>query len=304
MLSFFRSMRMDRYGALKDYKRELGGRIAQWFTKREQELWALIEEYIGIGELNEEAAFDVWKHAQEYDSKVQLVLDNALAALTREPLRAEMIKSSYEKVMKQVMILLLAGNNKQEACKYANYLYKYADYATKLKIVGTFGVSAINGAINDLPELVKHIPKKEEDELAESMVRFSDFEDITIVESTDSFPWIDFCGLDVDEDEETIELKIWISNKTSDILKFWIMNIHVNGEESGSLEILATVKPDESHYYNYQLELPDGVVYSEVENIDFYIEIDKPENKTILDTKKVYVRCDVNEGLIAATIKE
>ena len=158
MLSFFRSIRTDRYPALKEYKKNLGGKIAQWVIVEEKEIWEKIEEFIGMGELNKAAAETVRDAAQEYDEAIQPVIENVLNALTMEPLRAEMVKSSYMKVMEKVMILLLAGGCKTEASKYGTYLYKYADNQQKLKILAACGIDSIPGAIEDLPELSKLLP--------------------------------------------------------------------------------------------------------------------------------------------------
>lgn len=155
MLSFYRSLRMDRFSAMKEYKRNFGGKIAEWFVNQEKIVWEKIERYIGIGELDQAATNTVRESVAAYDAKVQHVYNNVLAALTKEPLRSEMVKSSYSKIMRQAMILLAAGNCKAEACKYANYYYKYADKEMKLKIISTFGIESISGAANDLPELMK-----------------------------------------------------------------------------------------------------------------------------------------------------
>ena len=300
MLNFYRSIRTDRYLALKDYKRNLAGKIAQWFTNQEKIIWQQIEEYIGIGNLNEEQAYHVWLAAQEYDKEVQLVIENALTALTKEPLRADMIKTSYKKVMEKVMVLLLAGENKAEAVKYGKYLYKYAENEMKLKIIATIGLESMPEALSDLPELMKNMPKpRQEDKPLEAS---DQFEDITICETTNRLPRVDFCGLEFNGG--SLGIKFWISNKTDDELTFWLMDIKVNGQGIGSTQMISTVKDGEYDYYTYELELPGNIRYYSVKDLQFYVEIDKPGNDTIHDTEVVYIKCDTIKEALSATYDE
>jgi hypothetical protein len=295
MLSFFRSLRMDRFSAMKEYKRNLGGIIAQWFINQEKTIWEKIESLIGTGELNSSSTNIVREAVKVYDDAVQPVLGNTLAALTKEPLRSEMVKSSYGKVMRQVMILLLAGNCKAEACKYANYYYKYADKDFKLKMISTFGAESIAGAADELPELMKQLPQPKADK---PMVTENQFEDITICEATSLLPRIDFCGLTFNG--RTIGIKFWLLNRTGIELKFWLMDININGIYCGSTEIIATVEDGENDFYTYELSLPDGVRYSSVEKIDFYVEVDQPGNSTIHDTDVVKVTCNTSKRIFSA----
>lgn len=294
MLSFFRSLRMDRFGAMKDYKRNLGGTIAQWFITQEKTAWEKIECYIGTGELSEESTGIVREAARVYDDSVQVVYHDALAALTKEPLRAEMVKTSYSKVMRQVMILLLAGNCKAEACKYANRYYEFADKDFKLKMIATFGVESIEGASDDLPKLMKTVSKQKADK---PMVSISDFDDITICDDSFTMPRVDFCGLDFNHD--TLGIKFWLMNRTTTQLKFWLMDIRVNGVYCGSTEILATVEKGNNDFYTYELDIPDEIGYYSVEQIEFYVEIDKPGNQTIHDTSVVTIKCDTIKEVLS-----
>lgn len=298
MLNFFRSLRMDRFSAMKDYKRNLGGIIAQWFISQEKTIWEKIESLIGIGELNSSSTNIVREAAIVYDDAVQPVLANTLAALTKEPLRAEMVESSYGKVMRQVMILLVAGNCKAEACKYANYYYKYADKDFKLKMISTFGVESIAGAADDLPELTKEISQSKPEK---PMVTSDKFEDITICEATAILPRVDFCGLIFNG--RTIGIKFWLLNRTGIELKFWLMDINVNGIYCGSTEIIATVEDGENDFYIYELSLPENVRYNSVEKLEFYVEVDQPDNKTIHDTDIVKVICNINKRVFQQHIK-
>ena len=296
LLSFFRSIRLDKYSSLKEFKRNVAGKIAQWFIKQEHILWEKIEKYIGIGELDEDAAYQVWLAAQTYDNSVQLIITNAFSALMNEPLRADMIKSSYTKVMEKVMILLIAGSNEVEACKYANYLYKYADDKAKIKLIGHFGVEKIAGAVNDVVELAKLLPKNQEKQL-ESV---SDFEDITICENNGIVPRLDFCGLVFEY--PYIGIRFWTSNRTDDTLKYWLMDIEVHGQDCESTEIICTVDSGEYSYYTYQLELPNNISYYDVRRISFYVEIDKPGNDTIHDTDTIRVNCDSRKEMLSVII--
>lgn len=296
MLSFFRSLRMDRFSAMKDYKRNLGGIIAQWFIAQEKNAWDKFGDLIGTGDLDAKATNIVRDAAREYDEKVQAILGNALAALTKEPLRSDMIKNSYAKVMKQVMILLLAGGCKAEATKYANYYYPYADNEFKLKMISTFGIESIAGAAADLPNLMNQIPKPTPEK---PMASGDKFEDIVLCEATSSLPRVDFCGLDFNG--RTIGIKFWLLNRTGIELKFWLMDINVNGIYCGSTEIIGTVEDGDNDFYTYELSLPENVRYSSVEKIDFYVEIDKPGNQTIHDTDVVRVKCNTIKRIFSAS---
>ncbi len=300
MLSFYRSIRTDRYSALKDYKRNLAGKIAQWFINQEKIIWGQIEEYIGIGNLNEDQAYHVWLAAQEYDREVQLVIENALTALTKEPLRADMIKMSYKKVMEKVMVLLLAGENKAEAVKYGKYLYKYAENEMKLKIIAAIGIESMPEALSDLQELMKSMPKTQQED--KPLEEGGQFKDITICERTNRLPRVDFCGLEFNG--ASLGIKFWISNQTGDELTFWLMDIKVNDQGICSTQMISTVEDEAYDYYTYELKLPGNIGYYSVKNLQFYVEIDKPGNDTIHDTEVVYIKCDTTKKALAATYDE
>lgn len=299
MLSFFRSLRMDRFGAMKDYKRNLGGTIAQWFITQENIAWKKIECYIGTGELNDESTAIVREAARIYDDNVQSVYNDTLAALTKEPLRAEMVKASYSKVMRQMMILLLAGNCKAEACKYANMYYKFADKDFKLKMIATFGVESIEGASDDLPELIKTVPKPNTNK---PMVSVAEFDDITICDDSFTLPRVDFCGMIFDH--HALKIKFWLMNRTTTELNFWLMDIHINGVYCGSTELLATVEKGDNDFYTYELDIPSEIGYYSIKQIEFYVEIDKPGNQTIHDTSVVKIHCDTTQEIFAAEYED
>lgn len=298
MLNYFRAIRMDRYPALKSYKRNLAGKIAQRVIAQEKIIWGQIEKYIGIGTLDENAANQVWESAQNYDALVQPVLENVLNALTMEPLRSDMVKTSYKKVMEKVMILLLEGGKKTEAARYGRYLYKYADTELKLKIIAACGIESIPEALTDLPELTKTLSEKTKIE----MVDESDFEDITICDSDNDLPRVDFCGLSFNHDN--IGIRFWISNRTSSVLKFWLMDIEVNEQYIGSTKIICEVGTNIYDYYTYELKLPDDIRYFSVNSISFFVEIDKPGNETIQDTGIVKVKCNTITEKLSASYKE
>ena len=77
-------------------------------------------------------------------------------------------------------------------------------------------------------------------------------------------------------------------------------NININGIYCGSTEIIATVEDGENDFYTYELSLPDGVRYSSVEKIDFYVEVDQPGNSTIHDTDVVKVTCNTSKRVFSA----
>lgn len=303
LLGLFRSIRMDRHPAMKEYKRNLGGTIAQWVIKQEKTLWDKIEQYIGIGELSEDATEVVWQAAQEYERSMQSVFENILAALTMEPLRADMVKTSYKKVVEKLMVLLLAGGEKAKAAHYGTYLYKYSDNAAKLKIIVACGVDSIPGAREDFPELSQLIAgiteKASAPNPANKLVDSDEFEDITICEATSVLPRIDFCGLEFNGN--SIGIKFWISNKTGFDLKLWIMDIEANGHYCGSTEEIGEVSDGDYDYYTYDLELPDEVDYYDLESLSFYVEVDRPGNRTIHDTTTVRVTCDTISETLSAT---
>ena len=130
------------------------------------------------------------------------------------------------------------------------------------------------------------------------MVTGDKFEDITICEATSMLPRIDFCGLIFNG--RTIGIKFWLINRTGIELKFWLMDINVNGIYCGSTEIIATVEDGEYDFYTYELSLPENVRYSAVEKIDFYVEVDQPGNQTIHDTDVLKVKCNTGKRIFSA----
>lgn len=124
------------------------------------------------------------------------------------------------------------------------------------------------------------------------------FEDITICDATNSLPRVDFCGLIFNSG--TIGIKFWISNRTDVELKFWLMDIKVNGVYCGSTEIIGTVDSGDCDFYTYELSLPESVGYYSANEIEFYVEVDKPRNETIHDTDVVKVRCNTGKRIFSA----
>lgn len=295
LLNFYRTIRLEHHSALKDYKRDLGGKIAQWVINKEKRIWSQIDEYIGLERLDLDAITHIRQAAKEYDEAVQGVLENVLSALTKEPLRAEMVKTSYCKVMQQVMLFLLADSDKTDAIKYGRYLYKYADHETKFKILATCGFENFPEAIADLPELVKVIQQTTGEKKMDTV---GNFKDITICEGSEKLPRIEFCGLRFHNGK--IGLHFWISNKSNQDLKFWLMRLEVNGENISQTEILCNVEQSKYDFYDYEIVLPATIRYYSVNQIEFYVEVDQPGNETIFDTNIIKIKCDTAKEIFMA----
>ncbi|MGN0340582.1 MAG: hypothetical protein ACI4D0_08785 [Lachnospira sp.] len=135
----------------------------------------------------------------------------------------------------------------------------------------------------------------EEDDMANSEEEIEldsdDFSDTSIYKD-DNDVCVEFCGLEFDEDDETITLRIWCRNYSEKKKKFWIDNVEVDGESYGSIDNLGTVDKDDSDYCNCVLS---DINYSAVDTIEFEIEIDDEENTELGRTRRVSIDVDTSD---------
>lgn len=139
---------------------------------------------------------------------------------------------------------------------------------------------------------------EEDNEEAEIELDSDDFSDTAIYED-DNDVCVEFCGLEFDEDEETITLRIWCRNHSQKKKKFWIDNIEVDGESYGSISNIGTVDEDDSDYCDYVL---DELDYSTVESIEFEVEIDDEENNELGRTRRVSLTVDTSDETFVVRI--
>lgn len=132
----------------------------------------------------------------------------------------------------------------------------------------------------------------EEDNEPETIVMDSDdFSDITIYEDEQGV-LIDFCGIEFDEDEESITLSIWCRNYSNEKRKLWLDNLKIDGEEHGTIKSLGIIDVDDTDYCYYGIT---DINYTSINTIDFDIEVDDTDNNELGRTRCVSLGVDTDE---------
>ena len=96
------------------------------------------ERSLIIKKQNVQDAIERLRKARENKETVQAFFADTLTAFRIEPVRAEMLKASYGKVMHSFTVLLSADDRDEDALKYANYAYPYVDREKKQAIRNHF----------------------------------------------------------------------------------------------------------------------------------------------------------------------
>lgn len=125
-----------------------------------------------------------------------------------------------------------------------------------------------------------------------------DFSDITIYDEGFSGVLVDFCGVEFDEDDETVTLSIWCRNHTDEKRKFWIDGLKIDGD-SQSIKSLGTVNNDETDYCNFTIS---DIDYYSVETIGFEVEVDDMDNKELGRSKHVSLTLDTSDETFSVKI--
>ena len=142
-------------------------------------------------------------------------------------------------------------------------------------------------------QLLQEISSSDGDEQVDEDTTKSDsdnFSDITIYED-DQGVLIDFCGIEFEEDNETITLSIWCRNHTDERRKLWLGNLKIDGENHGFIQFLGTIEANDSNYYYCEIS---NIAYSEIYTIDFEVELDDTENTELGRTRHVSLEVDTD----------
>lgn len=136
------------------------------------------------------------------------------------------------------------------------------------------------------------------DNAEETEMDSTDFSDITIYEDRQGV-LIDFCGVEFDEDEESITLSIWGRNYSGEKRKLWLDNLEIDGELHGSIKSLGTIDVADTDYYYYTIR---DIDYLLVDTIDFDVEIDDTDNNELGRTRHVSLKVDTAEETFGVRI--
>ena len=156
-------------------------------------------------------------------------------------------------------------------------------------LLGSLKVTVTTGSEDD----------EEYDDDEEIELDSDDFTDTAIYEDENDV-CVEFCGLEFDEDEETITIRIWCRNHSEKKKKFWIDNVEVDGETYGSIHCIGEVDEDDSEYCDYTL---DEIDYYSVDSIEFEIEVDDMDNNELGRTRRVSIELDTNDESYTAIIQ-
>lgn len=139
LLRLYRTIRLDLYPALQNFKARIFEKMILYFKNLEDAVYGEISQYIGIGELSKNQMINVRDNMRRYDSNIGSSLPDVLRAFAIQPIKRDLVLESYKKVLNAGIKLLIAGNNKSEALKYANLVYPFENEATKQALNEIFG---------------------------------------------------------------------------------------------------------------------------------------------------------------------
>jgi len=143
-------------------------------------------------------------------------------------------------------------------------------------------------AFNIIGVLVSPSLKAEEEEDSDPYAfALDDFEDVTIYDKYGVR--IDFCGFEVDEDDESVSMSFWVKNTSSAIRKIWVMETAVDGDDADIMEMIGEYKPGEKGYTS--IAVPQVDVYDEY-FIEMTLEVDDADNKALDELGKLNVNID------------
>ncbi len=129
-----------------------------------------------------------------------------------------------------------------------------------------------------------------------------EFEDITIFDNKEIS--IDFCGVEFDYDDEKLNLSIWCNNRTSEVRKFWISDVMINGDLHESIELIGELV-DDCDFCDYLITdyEEEGIEYSDIESLSFKIEIDNENNEELALSRTVLIILDTDEETFNVSVK-
>lgn len=180
--------------------------------------------------------------------------------------------------------------------------YKVTAEAKSVKCnINTSNEEDINSDVKKLPSNVLQTelnPKKNVNQIEMEMEMDSiGFEDMVIY---DGDVLVEFCGINFLKDPETLILKIRCDNHTDAMKQLWLKNLLVNRESHSFIQLLGYVEANDSGYCNYILE---GVVYDEIESIEFIIEVDDLDYNTLAISKNVKLNVNIANETFNVSVK-
>ena len=126
-----------------------------------------------------------------------------------------------------------------------------------------------------------------------------DFDDVTIYNKNGVR--IDFCGFEVDEDDESVSMSFWVKNTSSATRKIWVMETAVDGDDADIMEMIGEYKPGAKGYTS--IAIPQMDVYDEY-FIEMTLEVDDDDNKALDEVGKLNISIDFNAEEIDVEVKD
>lgn len=128
-----------------------------------------------------------------------------------------------------------------------------------------------------------------------------EFEDIRILDEVDCS--VDFCGLEIDKTEESIEVKIWVYNKSDSQNNVWLKDLEINGIHVSNFEEIGEIDSYEGEFMEYQInseEMP--VPFERVRTLRFSVEIDDEDNSELFTSEMISM--SINTELETFNVKK
>lgn len=152
---------------------------------------------------------------------------------------------------------------------------------------------------NIIGTLISPSLKKDDEDGDPFAFALDDFDDVTVYDKNGVR--IDFCGFEVNDDDESLSMQFWIKNSTTAIRKIWIMETSVDGDDVDLMEALGEYKPGEKGYTS--ISIPQIDIYDEY-FIEMVLEVDDKNNKELDEVGKLNVTIDYTEENIEVDVEK
>lgn len=151
----------------------------------------------------------------------------------------------------------------------------------------TIDTNTSKPVFNIIGILVSPSLKVEEDEENSYAFASEDFDDVTIYDKNGIR--IDFCGFEVDDTDDSVSMRFWVSNSSSVSRKIWVINTWVDGDDADIMEMIGEYKPGDRRYTSVSIPQVD-LEYEYF--IEMSLEVDDTNNTAIDEVGKLNVTID------------
>ena len=121
----------------------------------------------------------------------------------------------------------------------------------------------------------------------------NEFEDTEIYVDEDSNLSVEFCGFEIDDSDNTVQFKIWVSNQTDEERHFWLKEVILEGKSIESIDSMGSVDANDSDFLTKWLTIEE---FSGNKSISFCIEIDDEDDNELDNSQVVNCIIDFDSG--------